>query len=88
LRSSAAAAAQVAHLHGGALHALEGEEESRLHGDGGFSSGEEMASREPERFEFGGGGLENSCGLRSNGERKTALSGGTFGILLFHFLQN
>lgn len=37
---SAAAAAQVAHLHGGALHTLEGEEESRLHGDGRFSIGE------------------------------------------------
>jgi len=41
-RGSAAAPARGAHLHGVALHALEGKEELRRHGDRRFSSGEEM----------------------------------------------
>jgi len=91
-RGSAAAAAQVAHLHGGALHALEGEEESRLHGGGRFSSGEEMASRKPgrERFQFGGGGLENSCGFTIEWGEENCIIGRDFwnSFVSFFFWQN
>lgn len=38
---------------------LEGEEESRLHGDGQFSSGVDMTSS--ERIQFGVSRLENPC---------------------------
>jgi hypothetical protein len=42
------AVVQVVHLHSGTLHTLEGDEEFCLHGDGWFSSGEEMVSVTPQ----------------------------------------